>query len=243
MPVFRPESFTRDDTLQFIEVSRHLERIIRMSRAVVDARGRSELAVLDRLGRAAMLVDGDGRITSMNATAEALMSPDFRLCSGRLLAADPRSEDQIEALLHVIHTTPFDRFLKAPVALVNRDGLPWLTIDVLPTTGRNTDNFGGTRAMLVISDLTEVRARTETDLQNLFGLTPAEARLAAALYAGKSVHQTAAEFGVETSTLRSHLKNIFAKTGTGRQAELVAVLARISNPTHLPHLREADGRQ
>ncbi len=227
MPVYRHQPFARDDTREFIEVSRHLERIIRMSRAVVEARDRTELAALDRFGRAAMLVDRDGRVTRTNSVAEALMSPDFRLCRGRLLAADPRSQDQIGALLHAIQTTPPDMFLQAPMALVSRDGQAWLTIDVLPMTGRDDESFIGARAILVISDLTEVRAKTGADLQSLFGLTPAEARLAAALCGGKSVNQTALEFGVGTSTLRSHLKNIFAKTGTARQAELVAVLARI----------------
>lgn len=227
MPVFRQKPFVRDDTNEFIEVSRHLERIMRISRAVVDERGRAELAALDRFGLAAMLVDRDGRVTSMNSAAEALMSPDFRLCRGQLSAADPRSQDQVEALLHAIQTTPPDMFLHAPIALVIRDGQAWLTIDVLPMTGRDNENFCGARAILVIRDLTEVKARAEADLQSLFGLTPAEARLAAALCGGKSVGQTALDFGVETSTLRSHLKSIFAKTGTGRQAELVAVLARI----------------
>ncbi|MEO8245371.1 MAG: helix-turn-helix transcriptional regulator, partial [bacterium] len=211
----------------FIEVSRHLERIIRMSRAVADVRDRSELAALDRFGRAAMLVDWEGHVTHMNSVAENLMSRDFRLCQGRLLAADPRSQDQIDGLLHAIQTSPPGTFLHAPMALVGREGQAWLTIDVLPMTGRNNEKCGSARAILVISDLTENKAGTEADVQSLFGLTPAEARLAVALCQGKTVSQIALAFGVETSTLRSHLKNIFAKTGTGRQAELVAVLARI----------------
>ena len=227
MSVFRRRPFVRDDTRQFIEVSRHLERIVRMSRAVVDARDRTELATLDRFGRAAMLVGRDGRVTRMNAAAEALMSPDFRLRRGWLVATDPRSQDRIDALLSAIRTTPPGVFLQAPMALVSRDGQAWLTINILPMTGRDDENFGGARAVLVIGDLTEAIARTEADLQSLFGLTPAEARLAASLCCGKNLGQAAREFGVGTSTLRSHLKNIFAKTGTGRQAELVAVLARI----------------
>lgn len=227
MPVFRPQPFTRDDTRQFIEVSRHLERIIRMSRAVVDAQDRTELAALDRFGRAAMLVARDGRVTRMNLAAEALMSPDFRLRHGWLVAADRPSQDRIAALLQAIQTTPPGMFLKAPMALVSREGQAWLAIDVLPMTGRDDENFGGARAILVISDVTEAKARTEADLQSLFGLTPAEARLAAALCSGKDLGQVARAFGVGTATLRSHLKNVFGKTGTGRQAELVAMLARI----------------
>lgn len=227
MPVFRPLPFTRADTGQFAEVSLHLQRIIRMSRAAVGSRDESELMALDRFGRAAMLVDRGGRVTRINRAAEALMSEDFRLRGGRLFVADRQSQDRIDALLHCIRTTAPGAFLTAPIVLVSRDGLPWLAIDTLPFGRRYEENFSGERAILVISDLTEAKAGTEATLRSIFGLTPAEARLAAALSRGKSLGQAAHDFGVGSVTMRSHLKSIFAKTGTGRQAELVAVLARI----------------
>jgi DNA-binding CsgD family transcriptional regulator len=57
-----------------------------------------------------------------------------------------------------------------------------------------------------------------------FGLTPAEARLAVHLVTGKSLRSAAAKLGISYETARSQLKNIFNKTGTGRQAELVVVI-------------------
>jgi len=57
-----------------------------------------------------------------------------------------------------------------------------------------------------------------------FGLTPAEARLAVNLVTGKSLRSAAAKLGISYETARSQLKNIFNKTGTGRQAELVVVI-------------------
>lgn len=61
-------------------------------------------------------------------------------------------------------------------------------------------------------------------LRAQFGLTKAEARLAAALADGCSPAQAASEFDVKLTTIRSQLQQIFAKTGTSRQAELVALL-------------------
>ena len=58
-------------------------------------------------------------------------------------------------------------------------------------------------------------------IQELFGFTPAEARLTAALVAGKSVKEFAEEAGVSLNTARTHLKNVFPKTGVKRQAALV----------------------
>jgi DNA-binding CsgD family transcriptional regulator len=57
-----------------------------------------------------------------------------------------------------------------------------------------------------------------------FGLTPAEARLAVHLVTGESLRSAAAKLSISYETARSQLKNIFNKTGTGRQAELVVVI-------------------
>ncbi|MEJ3866062.1 hypothetical protein WGU94_10275, partial [Campylobacter jejuni] len=59
-----------------------------------------------------------------------------------------------------------------------------------------------------------------------FELTPAQARLAARLARGDSVETAAQEAGVALATARNQLKTIFQKTGTHRQAELVALLHR-----------------
>lgn len=57
-----------------------------------------------------------------------------------------------------------------------------------------------------------------------FGLTPTEARVAGALAQGRSRAQIASDFGISPTTVAFHMRNIFQKTGTGRQAELVALL-------------------
>ena len=57
-----------------------------------------------------------------------------------------------------------------------------------------------------------------------FGLTKAEARLALRLAEGSSLASAAQTFGVKLTTIRSQLQQVFAKTGTSRQSELVAML-------------------
>jgi DNA-binding CsgD family transcriptional regulator len=63
-------------------------------------------------------------------------------------------------------------------------------------------------------------------LRELFGLTRTEASVAAALGRGASLENIAANMGIGLATVRSHLKRILAKTGTHRQAETAALLAR-----------------
>jgi DNA-binding CsgD family transcriptional regulator len=64
-----------------------------------------------------------------------------------------------------------------------------------------------------------------------FGLTPAEARLALQLVAGETLRAAAVKLSITYETARTELKNIFNKTGTCRQAELVIVIV-----TALPRL-------
>jgi len=67
-------------------------------------------------------------------------------------------------------------------------------------------------------------AQAVNRLRAEFGLTRAEARLALHLAEGASLPSMARVFDVKLTTIRSQLQQVFAKTGTCRQAELVAVL-------------------
>jgi DNA-binding CsgD family transcriptional regulator len=62
----------------------------------------------------------------------------------------------------------------------------------------------------------------------MFGLTPAEARLATTLATGAALDDITDAFGIARETARKRLKAVFAKTATSRQAELVTLFARLS---------------
>ena len=61
-------------------------------------------------------------------------------------------------------------------------------------------------------------------LQRHFSLTPAEARLALHLVAGETLRSAEVKLNITYESARTSLKNIFRKTGTCRQAELVIVI-------------------
>lgn len=86
---------------------------------------------------------------------------------------------------------------------------------------------GGTPGALVV--VTEPDAPLQVPeglLRDLYGLTPAEARLAASLAAGRTLQEHAEAEGTATGTARWRLKQVFAKTETRRQAELAALVLR-----------------
>lgn len=87
------------------------------------------------------------------------------------------------------------------------------------------DGFGAAlpAAILFVRD-PEAPTAARSVLQGLFGLTPAEAAVAAALAAGKSVNEIAATHRIALNTARVHIRNILAKTNTTREAQLVALI-------------------
>ena len=63
-----------------------------------------------------------------------------------------------------------------------------------------------------------------------FGLTPAETRVLERLLRGMSLVETAAALGIAGQTAKTHLSRVFAKTGTSRQPDLVALVHRLLPP-------------
>jgi DNA-binding CsgD family transcriptional regulator len=93
-------------------------------------------------------------------------------------------------------------------------------IDAPPATGSSR------QVLIMMLDGTLSVSATSSDLQQLYGFTPGETRLANLLMSGKSLADSCDELGVRLSTGCSHLRKIFKKTKTHRQGELVALLLR-----------------
>jgi DNA-binding CsgD family transcriptional regulator/PAS domain-containing protein len=86
--------------------------------------------------------------------------------------------------------------------------------DVMPGIARPA-------ALLLIHDPDRTVPLPAERLCRVFGLTPAEARLAAALAGGSTLGQYADRARIKIGTARWYLKQVLAKTGAHRQSELV----------------------
>jgi DNA-binding CsgD family transcriptional regulator len=109
---------------------------------------------------------------------------------------------------------------------IARTGAPPLLAQAIPID-RLSMKFGGFVGLLALVDPQWCREPTPSALQQVFKLTPAEARLAAGLAKGLDLQQISELHGVSVGTLRVQLKSIFAKTQTKRQAQLAVLLARL----------------
>jgi DNA-binding CsgD family transcriptional regulator len=82
-------------------------------------------------------------------------------------------------------------------------------------------------AVVLITDPERQEPASADLMMQIFKLTPKEAALAAKLSEGKSVERAAEESAISYETARTHLRRIFSKTGTSRQAELLLMMARL----------------
>ena len=81
-------------------------------------------------------------------------------------------------------------------------------------------------ALVMILDAALPVEVTELELRQLYGFTSTEAQLANLLMEGMALEDCGDELGIRRTTVRMHLRNIFAKTGARRQGELVALLLK-----------------
>lgn len=79
-------------------------------------------------------------------------------------------------------------------------------------------------ALVFLFDPEQLPALSTERARKAFGLTRAEAILATELCRGATLDEIALQRGVSAHTIRTQLKNVFVKTGSNRQSDLVALL-------------------
>ena len=188
------------------------------------------LDLLDCLGCAAILVDANAKVVGLNARAEGLLGTDLVLRGGGVVASDPASDKLLQDLVRAaLSCGPLTTNILLPPAVVQqRDRRP-IVVQALPSSGLLGPAGQHTRAILLLTCLASAPEVPESRLILLFRLTPAEARIAAKLGTGEPLEVVADNLRISLGTARNQLKAVFAKTETSRQAELVALLWRISD--------------
>lgn len=177
------------------------------------------LDLLSRIGRAAALVARTGRLLFLNAEAEALLGPPD---DSRLLGSKAERRSLNGAILRTIERRA-ETVGEAPVVFERPDGSPLLAT-VLPVSSAIAAEPA---ALVLLTDPTRPGRSDPTDLLQLYGLSPAEARLARLVGQGLSPRDAAAALSVTTGTARTTLKAVYDKLGVGRQAQLAQIVARL----------------
>ncbi len=188
---------------------------------------------LDAMPDGIALLDADRRLVFANAALRRMAAADggFRLCDGTGLdLPDPAQRVALARAVTAALAAAEGRIglldSAGSLALPRAGGRPPLLIRALPVVpGQVAAGFRG--AMLMVADGARRPRPSAALLGRMFGLTPAEASLAATLAAGRTVAEHATRRGISVETARSQMAAIRRKTGCRRQADLAALLARL----------------
>ncbi|HWJ73303.1 MAG TPA: helix-turn-helix transcriptional regulator [Kaistia sp.] len=219
--------FDRTDAARLERLAPHFRRLIHLSEAFDRSRLVAGMDAIDMIGRGAALLDWRGKVIRLNRHAEQLIGQQLLLRAGMLVAAEADQDLNLQAFIRAAIRR---EALPGPV-LVGTSRGSRLHVDLMPVSGNAADLFPRSTTVLVFTTLGRGPMPPERVLRRLFGLTPGEARLAVRLATGEDLAEAASALGIARETARSVLKQIFEKTETHRQVELVLLLARATNFT------------
>jgi DNA-binding CsgD family transcriptional regulator len=226
-----PEFQTSDvELLHFL--APHMQRAFRMHFQFSGLRTRStELAAaLDMVSQGVVFLGPSGQIVRMNRAAHAITARNDGLMATRngLRAECPSESVQLGKLIQEAITTARDNGLGPAGGLsVSRKNGPSLQVLITPSRNVHVEVEQAVCAIAFVSDPAQKARPTHDTLRTLFGLTPAECRVALLLGDGKSPRQIAQLLAVSSNTVKSQVSAIYAKTGTSRHAELVRLMASL----------------
>lgn len=204
----------------------HVRRVVSIS-SVLDARAIQQAQMteaLDRLRQGVVLVAGTGVIVHANRVARDMFragSP-IKDVRGALSAATPAASSEIRQAVAIANEdeTAIGK-TGACILLSDPDSAP-IFAHVLPMKGsdRRSDFLPAAAAAVFVSTGPD-ELSTAKAMAAAFRLTRSETRVLASLLLGRTLSETAKEHGTALTTAKSHLDNIFLKTGVSRQSALI----------------------
>jgi DNA-binding CsgD family transcriptional regulator len=181
---------------------------------------------LEMIGLPAAVIAASQRPLAMNARLQSLVPYVVQDRQNRIALADTAADALLANALEQMRG-PWDRRTSKSIPILAKDDRPPYIVHLIPVRGVANDIFGGSLAIMVVTPVVPKDVPGADVLQGLFDLTAAEARVTRAFAAQGTVASIAADFGLSPETIRIHLKRVMGKTGTSRQAELMALLSGV----------------
>jgi DNA-binding CsgD family transcriptional regulator len=207
----------------------HLRRAfgLHLKFSKLKARNESVETALDMLPTGVIFFDCKGQIILMNQSAAACVAErDGLLATPTGLRAGVPAESLLlrKTIQDAAATSGGNGMSAGGLVVVSRRVHPPLQVQISPIRNSALPTSRAAVAVAFITDPLRTQRPTREILRIVFGLTPAECRLALLLSDGKSPREICNALGVGENTVRSQIKSIFSKTGVNRQSELVRLL-------------------
>lgn len=170
------------------------------------------------------ILDATGAVRLLNKEAERMLAEDDGLSmqDGFVRGVSDRQNSRLQDCVQAAFREEVaDEIIAFPRLSGRR---PYLAL--VPSQRPAGEEEPDAVVLLLIDTDRRSKVSGET-LVRLYGLTPSETRVALLLIDGKRLDQIAEELDVAQTTVVFHLKNLFRKTDTHRQADLVRVLLSV----------------
>jgi len=224
-----------DRDLQVIELlAPHLRRAV----AISDVLNMQAIKIgtfegaFDLLQAGVLFADHECKIIHANRAARAMLEKKSPIQSvhGELKTQLPQTTAALKKAVAVV-TEPAIGRMGIGVPVPQSDGDP-AYVHVLPLMTGDTRSRLAPRASaaLFVTAKDGGAGPPAEAIAALFDLSPAEIRVLQRLLAGRAPVETADDLGLAMPTVRSHLASIYAKTGTGRQSDIIRLAAQLISP-------------
>lgn len=227
----------------------HLRRAISISR-ILEAKEVERACfaeTLDAMNVGVILTAEDGKILHRNAVARDMLGKAEGLfeAHGTLRADTPAATRDLRDAIRRAGTDGLVASSAGIATALHQSGASPILAHVLPLSAsgiRRLPYPGAVAAVFLGAGNDEVQR--SLSLTSAFGLTDAESRLLRELLAGKTLAEAAQAQQIALTTAKTHLGNVFAKTGTRRQSELIrlAMQAPGIRPPEPDESRDAEFR-
>lgn len=245
----------RDERLA-LHLMPHLRQAVELTGTLLETRGQVRYLqeTMDSLRLGLVICDADGSLCWSNDAAEQLLTRRGVLWLNHYRQLTTSSGKETQALRLAIARAARNAPSSADTDIFVLRGIAGDALQVR-CHGLGHDPYAAAgklhsqgRALLMLRDPNSDSSLAPELLRQLFGLSPAESRLAAALCVGSTLDDYAARAGVAIGTARYQLKQVMAKTQVSKQSQLVQRLCtsvifhmrnQKSQPTRTPYSRGA----
>jgi DNA-binding CsgD family transcriptional regulator/PAS domain-containing protein len=215
----------------------HVRRAVLIGRLIdlKTAESASFADTLDGMRSGLCMVDGAGRIVHANAACQQILDagdPLF-LLEGRIAARDVRADQALQEVFAASRSGDAAVGTRCiAVSLTAQNGAHHVA-HVLPLTSgarRNAGRSYAAAAAIFIRRATLEPVSPPELIARTYRLTPTELRVLLAIVEVGGVPDVATVLGIAETTIKTHLRRVFVKTGSERQADLVKIVAGFGSP-------------
>ena len=228
------EDWSSDQLEMVRRVLPHLRHFVcvRQALAGAGALGNSLAELLGSTGSGVIQLDRGGRIVAANDRARDLLRQgDGLFDEGGFLRASSAEDDAgLQRLLTRALPPQGGQGASGSATVRRPTGLARLVLHASPVADGLTDvRRRRVAALVLVADPSRL-ARIDPGMPAAaLGLTPAQSQIAVMLAEGRTVPEIARETGRRESTVRWHIKEIFARHGISRQAELIRLVLSLAD--------------